>query len=117
MLETAVNVTLPGRTTYTSGGLHPVKRVQYRLEQLFTSMGFEVLEGLEVEDDFHNFTALNIPLEHPARAMHDTFYFPSGLLLRTHTSPMQIRKMETTEPPIRVVVPGRVYRCDSDPNR
>ncbi|WPL13685.1 Phenylalanine--tRNA ligase alpha subunit [Thiorhodovibrio litoralis] len=108
-----VDVTLPGRGQHP-GGLHPVTRTMNRIERLFASAGFEVAEGPEVEDDYHNFEALNIPPEHPARAMHDTFYFPDGRLLRTHTSPVQIRVMEEREPPLRIIAPGRVYRCDSD---
>jgi phenylalanyl-tRNA synthetase alpha chain len=108
-----IDVTLPGRGQHP-GGLHPVTRTLARIERLFASAGFEVVEGPEVEDDYHNFEALNIPEHHPARAMHDTFYFPDGRLLRTHTSPVQIRVMETRQPPLRVIAPGRVYRCDSD---
>jgi len=108
-----VDVTLPGRRI-TAGSLHPVTRTLQRIEDLFARMGFEVAEGPEIEDDFHNFEALNIPESHPARAMHDTFYFPDGRLLRTHTSPVQIRVMQNAEPPLRVIAPGRVYRCDSD---
>ena len=107
-----VDVTLPGRGEL--GGLHPVTRVLERIEGFFTDIGFKVASGPEVEDDFHNFEALNIPAHHPARAMHDTFYFDAHRLLRTHTSPVQIRVMETQQPPIRIVCPGRVYRCDSD---
>ena len=108
-----VDVTLPGRGLGT-GGLHPVTRSLMRIEALFASAGFQVAEGPEIEDDFHNFEALNIPEHHPARAMHDTFYFDAHTLLRTHTSPVQIRAMEGTEPPLRIIAPGRVYRCDSD---
>lgn len=108
-----VDVTLPGRQI-PAGSLHPVTRTLQRIEDLFARMGFEVAEGPEIEDDFHNFEALNIPESHPARAMHDTFYFPDGRLLRTHTSPVQIRVMQNAEPPLRVIAPGRVYRCDSD---
>ncbi len=108
-----VDVTLPGRGQHT-GAAHPVTRTLERIEQLFASAGFSVEEGPEVEDDYHNFEALNIPAHHPARAMHDTFYFADGRLLRTHTSPVQIRVMEHREPPFRVIAPGRVYRCDSD---
>jgi len=108
-----VDVTLPGRGQQP-GGLHPVTRTLARIERLFASAGFAVVEGPEVEDDYHNFEALNIPAHHPARAMHDTFYFPDGRLLRTHTSPVQIRVMEGSEPPLRIIAPGRVYRCDSD---
>lgn len=109
----SVDVTLPGRGQ-TSGGIHPVNRARRRIETIFHAAGFDIAEGPEIEDDWHNFEALNIPANHPARAMHDTFYFPDGRLLRTHTSPVQIRVMETQAPPIRVIVPGRVYRCDSD---
>ncbi len=109
----ALDVTQPGRGQLP-GGLHPVTRTLERIEALFRQAGFEVHEGPEIEDDYHNFEALNIPAEHPARAMHDTFYFPSGLLLRTHTSPVQIRAMKQGGLPIRLIAPGRVYRCDSD---
>jgi len=109
----AVDVTLPGRGL-GSGGRHPVSRARVRIEQIFREAGFGVRSGPEIEDDFHNFTALNIPENHPARAMHDTFYFPGGHLLRTHTSPVQIRSMIEEGAPIRVIAPGRVYRCDSD---
>ncbi len=108
-----IDVTLPGRGC-SSGGIHPVTQTRERIEALFASMGFEVAEGPEIEDDYHNFEALNIPESHPARAMHDTFYFDSRTVLRTHTSPVQIRVMEQREPPLRVIAPGRVYRCDSD---
>jgi len=109
----AIDVTLPGRGQ-ESGGLHPVTRTRLRIERIFMQAGFEVATGPEVEDDFHNFEALNIPKNHPARAMHDTFYFPDGRLLRTHTSPVQIRAMRTMKPPLAVIAPGRVYRNDSD---
>ncbi len=109
----AVDVTLPGRSQ-PSGGLHPVTRTLERIEDFFSTLGFSVEEGPEVEDDYHNFEALNIPAHHPARAMHDTFYFDAHTLLRTHTSPVQIRTMEKQQPPIRIICPGRVYRCDSD---
>ncbi len=108
-----VDVTLPGRGL-GRGGLHPVTRTLDRIESLFANAGFEVAEGPEIEDDYHNFEALNIPAHHPARAMHDTFYFDAHLLLRTHTSPVQIRVMEEAAPPFKVIAPGRVYRCDSD---
>ncbi len=108
-----VDVTLPGRGEPV-GGLHPVTRTLERIEDLFGTLGFEVAEGPEVEDDYHNFEALNIPEHHPARAMHDTFYFDARHLLRTHTSPVQIRIMERQGAPVRVIAPGRVYRCDSD---
>lgn len=108
-----VDVTLPGRGL-GRGGLHPVSRTLLRIEQLFANAGFRVEEGPEIEDDYHNFEALNIPEHHPARAMHDTFYFDEHLLLRTHTSPVQIRVMENAELPLKIIAPGRVYRCDSD---
>lgn len=108
-----IDVTLPGRGQ-TMGGLHPVTRTLERIEHFFSSIGYEVAQGPEVEDDYHNFEALNIPSHHPARAMHDTFYFNPTTVLRTHTSSVQVRTMETQQPPIRVVCPGRVYRCDSD---
>jgi phenylalanyl-tRNA synthetase alpha chain len=109
----AVDVTLPGRGL-SSGGLHPVTRTMDRIDAIFRRAGFEVHDGPEIEDEYHNFEALNIPDNHPARAMHDTFYFPSGHLLRTHTSPVQIRAMAGQGVPIRMIAPGRVYRCDSD---
>jgi len=108
-----IDVTLPGRGE-RQGGLHPVTRTRLRMEEIFRQAGFRVAEGPEVEDDFHNFEALNIPADHPARAMHDTFYFPDGRLLRTHTSPVQIRAMKNQQMPLRIIAPGRVYRCDSD---
>ena len=109
----ALDVTLPGRGT-TPGPLHPVTRTLRRMVSILGHAGFDVHTGPEVEDDFHNFTALNIPADHPARAMHDTFYLRSGLLLRTHTSPVQIRAMKTHGAPLRLIAPGRVYRRDSD---
>jgi phenylalanyl-tRNA synthetase alpha chain len=109
----AVDVSLPGRGS-SIGGRHPVSRAQSRIETIFKNAGFGVRSGPEIEDDFHNFTALNIPEDHPARAMHDTFYFPGGNLLRTHTSPVQIRSIVKEGVPIRIIAPGRVYRCDSD---
>ncbi|MGE0032220.1 MAG: phenylalanine--tRNA ligase subunit alpha [Steroidobacteraceae bacterium] len=109
----AIDVTLPGRGQ-PAGGLHPVTRTRLRIEAIFRRAGFSVAEGPEVEDDFHNFEALNIPADHPARAMHDTFYFGDGRLLRTHTSPVQIRAMKLQGVPIRVIAPGPVYRRDSD---
>ena len=108
-----IDVTQPGRGQQP-GGLHPVSRARRRIEALFRNAGFSVEEGPEVEDDWHNFEALNIPADHPARAMHDTFYFPDGRLLRTHTSPVQVRAMLRDQPPLRMIMPGRVYRCDSD---
>ncbi|QEP44976.1 phenylalanine--tRNA ligase subunit alpha [Ectothiorhodospiraceae bacterium BW-2] len=109
----AIDVTLPGRGQLR-GGLHPVTRTLRRIEALFAQLGFSVAEGPEIEDDFHNFEALNIPATHPARAMHDTFYFDAKRLLRTHTSPVQVRVMQQQSPPLRIIAPGRVYRCDSD---
>jgi phenylalanyl-tRNA synthetase alpha chain len=109
----AIDVTQPGRGQ-EPGGLHPVTLTRLRIERIFTQAGFQVATGPEVEDDFHNFEALNIPKNHPARAMHDTFYFPDGRLLRTHTSPVQIRTMRAQKPPLAVIAPGRVYRNDSD---
>jgi phenylalanyl-tRNA synthetase alpha chain len=108
-----IDVTLPGRGQ-EPGSVHPVTRTRLRIEQIFTQAGFQVATGPEVEDDFHNFEALNIPANHPARAMHDTFYFPDGRLLRTHTSPVQIRTLLAQPPPLSVIAPGRVYRNDSD---
>jgi phenylalanyl-tRNA synthetase alpha chain len=109
----SLDVTLPGRGQ-ERGSIHPVTRARLRIERIFTQAGFEIATGPEVEDDFHNFEALNIPPNHPARAMHDTFYFPDGRLLRTHTSPVQIRAMRARKPPMSLIAPGRVYRCDSD---
>ncbi len=108
-----IDVTLPGRGRQ-SGGLHPVTRTLRRIERLFANAGFAMVEGPEVESTYHNFEALNIPEHHPARAMHDTFYFDADRLLRTHTSPVQIRVMTEQAPPLKVIAPGRVYRCDSD---
>jgi len=114
LAQEALDVTLPGRGTGT-GGLHPVTRTLERMEALFRSIGFEVAEGPEIESDYYNFTALNQPENHPARSMHDTFYLDDGKhLLRTHTSPIQIRYMEKHKPPIKIIAPGRVYRVDSD---
>jgi phenylalanyl-tRNA synthetase alpha chain len=109
----ALDVSLPGRGMGV-GGLHPVTRTLQRIESLFHSLGFTVAYGPEIEDDFHNFTALNTPENHPARSMHDTFYVEGGMVLRTHTSPVQVRYMETHKPPIKIIAPGRVYRVDSD---
>jgi phenylalanyl-tRNA synthetase alpha chain len=109
----ALDVSLPGRGTGV-GGLHPITRTLDRIEELFHSIGFVVADGPEIEDDFHNFTALNTPEDHPARSMHDTFYVDGGMVLRTHTSPIQVRYMETHKPPIKIIAPGRVYRVDSD---
>ena len=108
-----IDVTLPGRGE-RPGGLHPITRTLDRIIALFAQIGFEVADGPEIEDDYHNFEALNIPAHHPARAMHDTFYFDAGTVLRTHTSPVQIRVMEHRQPPLRIIAPGRVYRCDYD---
>ena len=115
-----VDMTLPAPET-PRGTIHPVSQVMDELAEIFADMGFAVAEGPEIEDDWHNFTALNIPETHPARAMHDTFYFPDEMasdgqkmVLRTHTSPVQIRTMTSQEPPIRIIAPGRVYRSDSD---
>jgi phenylalanyl-tRNA synthetase alpha chain len=108
-----VDVTLPGRRQST-GGLHPVTQALERMEAIFAGAGYAVVDGPEIEDDYHNFEALNIPAHHPARAMHDTFYLAGGDVLRTHTSPVQVRVMERQPPPIRVLCPGRVYRRDYD---
>ncbi len=113
-----VDVTLPARPE-SEGRIHPVSQTIDEIVQIFGEMGFKVAEGPDIEDDFHNFTALNIPESHPARQMHDTFYLPeqadgSRLVLRTHTSPVQIRHMRNNKPPIRIIAPGRTYRCDSD---
>jgi phenylalanyl-tRNA synthetase alpha chain len=113
LLAGRIDVTLPGRGE-EPGGLHPVTQARLRIETLFGRAGFEVASGPEIEDDFHNFGALNIPPDHPARAMHDTFYFPDGRLLRTHTSPVQIRALTQHGAPLAIIAPGRVYRCDSD---
>ncbi|WAR43378.1 phenylalanine--tRNA ligase subunit alpha [Methylomonas rapida] len=108
-----IDVTLPGRGQAIAG-LHPVTVTMRRIGKIFADAGFDIAEGPEIEDDYHNFGALNIPEHHPARAMHDTFYFDAHTVLRTHTSPVQIRVMESSEPPLKVIAPGRVYRCDSD---
>jgi phenylalanyl-tRNA synthetase alpha chain len=108
-----LDMTLPGRGE-SRGAVHPVTRARLRIETLFRNAGFEVASGPEIEDDFHNFEALNIPADHPARAMHDTFYFPDGRLLRTHTSPVQIRELSKGRLPLAMIMPGRVYRCDYD---
>lgn len=114
MREESVDVTLPGRGR-RPGARHPISLTRERIERLFERKGFEVVHGPEIEDDYHNFEALNVPPDHPARAMQDTFYVDGArLLLRTHTSPVQIRTMESRQPPIRIIAPGRVYRCDSD---
>jgi len=108
-----IDVSLPGRGE-ARGAVHPVTRARLRIESIFRNSGFEVASGPEIEDDFHNFEALNIPADHPARAMHDTFYFPDGRLLRTHTSPVQIRELRKGRLPLAMIMPGRVYRCDYD---
>ena len=113
LVSEAVDVSLPGRGQKIAG-LHPVTTTLRRISKVFSSVGFKVVEGPEIEDDYHNFEALNIPEHHPARAMHDTFYFDAHTVLRTHTSPVQIRAMEAQKPPLKVIAPGRVYRCDSD---
>jgi len=109
----SIDVTLAGRRA-ERGGLHPITKTMRRIEAIFSAVGYSVEEGPEIEDDFHNFEALNIPAHHPARAMHDTFYVDKTHVLRTHTSPVQVRTMKNTQPPIHVICPGRVYRCDSD---
>jgi phenylalanyl-tRNA synthetase alpha chain len=109
----SIDVTLPGRG-FRPGGLHPVTQTLMSIERLFSGMGFIIADGPEIEDDYHNFEALNIPAQHPARAMHDTFYLGEDRLLRTHTSSVQVRFMQEHSPPLRVIAPGRVYRCDSD---
>ncbi len=113
LVAESIDVTLPSRS-YSRGGLHPVTHTLRRIQAILGSAGFNVEEGPEIEDDFHNFEALNIPDHHPARAMHDTFYFDAHTLLRTHTSPVQVRVMQNQKPPLRVIAPGRVFRCDSD---
>lgn len=113
LAKEALDVTLPGRGAGV-GGLHPVTRTLERIAKLFHSIGFDVADGPEIETDFHNFTALNIPEDHPARAMHDTFYLDDRHVLRTHTSPVQVRYMLNHRPPLKAIAPGRVYRCDSD---
>jgi len=113
LAEQALDVTLPGRA-HGRGGIHPIIRTWQRIEAIFGSIGFDVADGPEIETDWHNFTALNQPENHPARSMHDTFYIEGGLLLRTHTSPMQVRYARTHKPPIKVIAPGRTYRVDSD---
>jgi phenylalanyl-tRNA synthetase alpha chain len=113
LAEERVDVTLPGRNSEL-GSIHPVSRALERIIEIFSSLGYSQAEGPEIEDDYHNFEALNFPPHHPARAMHDTFYFPDGKLLRTHTSPVQIRAMAGRKPPIRVIAAGKVYRSDSD---
>jgi phenylalanyl-tRNA synthetase alpha chain len=109
----SIDITLPGRGQ-SEGSLHPVMLIRDRIEDIFSAIGFDIAEGPEIEDAFHNFDALNHPLHHPARTKQDTFYFADGTLLRTHTSPVQIRFMEKHKPPIRIIAPGRVYRHDFD---
>lgn len=113
LAKEAIDVTLPERG-YGTGKLHPVTQALHRIEVYFSQLGFDIVSGQEIENEYYNFDALNIPKHHPARAMHDTFYFADNTLLRTHTSPVQIRYMESHKPPIRMIAPGRVYRCDSD---
>lgn len=113
LAQETIDVTLPGRGEDV-GGLHPVTRTMERIESFFSRVGYDIEMGPEIEDDYHNFEALNIPSHHPARAMHDTFYIDPTTVLRTHTSPVQVRTMERAAPPIRIICPGRVYRCDSD---
>jgi phenylalanyl-tRNA synthetase alpha chain len=113
LLEERIDVTLPGRNI-EKGGLHPITQTLHHIQNIFAKAGFEIEIGPEIEDDFHNFSALNIPEHHPARAMHDTFYFDVNTVLRTHTSPVQIRTLQRQKPPVRVIAPGKVYRCDSD---
>ncbi len=113
LAEDHIDVTLPGRG-HSSGSIHPVTQVKQRVNDYFSCLGFDIIDGPEIETEFYNFEALNIPHHHPARAMHDTFYFGDGRLLRTHTSPVQIRSMGNRLPPFRLIAPGRVYRCDSD---
>ncbi|HTI96917.1 MAG TPA: phenylalanine--tRNA ligase subunit alpha [Rudaea sp.] len=108
-----IDITLPGRNA-DLGGIHPVTRTLERIIDIFSRLGYAQADGPEIEDDYHNFEALNFPAHHPARAMHDTFYFPDGKLLRTHTSPVQIRAMRKAKPPLRIIAPGKVYRSDSD---
>jgi phenylalanyl-tRNA synthetase alpha chain len=108
-----VDVTLPGRNS-ARGTLHPLTRALDRIIEIFARLGYDVADGPEIEDDWHNFGALNFPPDHPARTMHDTFWFPDGRLLRTHTSPVQIRAMNGRKPPLRLIAPGKVYRSDSD---
>jgi len=113
LLEERIDVTLPGRNI-EKGGLHPITQTLHHIQNIFAKAGFEIEIGPEIEDDFHNFSALNIPEHHPARAMHDTFYFDANTVLRTHTSPVQIRTLQRQKPPVRAIAPGKVYRCDSD---
>jgi phenylalanyl-tRNA synthetase alpha chain len=111
--QRAIDVSLPGRPA-PSGSLHPITQINQRICDIFTRMGFEIAEGPEVELDYYNFEALNFPKDHPAREMQDTFFISDDIVLRTHTSPLQIRTMEKQKPPVRIIMPGKVYRCDSD---
>ena len=111
--KTGIDVSLPGRPA-PGGSLHPITRINQRICDIFTEMGFEIAEGPEVELDYYNFEALNFPKDHPARDMQDTFFISDDIVLRTHTSPLQIRTMEKQQPPVRIIMPGKVYRCDSD---
>ena len=113
LAEERIDVTLPGRNA-DLGSIHPITRTLDRIGDIFARLGYVQADGPEIEDDYHNFEALNFPPHHPARAMHDTFYFPDGKLLRTHTSPVQIRAMKNAKPPLRIIAPGKVYRSDSD---
>lgn len=109
-----IDITLPGREPFGPGSIHPVNQICEKINQLFHSIGFSIIEGPEIDDDYNNFAALNLPDDHPARSMHDTFYLENGLLLRTHTSNLQNRVLKKAPLPLRVIIPGRVYRCDSD---
>jgi phenylalanyl-tRNA synthetase alpha chain len=111
--EDVLDVSLPGRAPYL-GHLHPITRVSMEITEIFLRLGFEVVEGPDVELDYYNFEALNIPKDHPARDMQDTFYVTDNIVLRTHTSPIQVRVMEKQPPPVRIIAPGKAYRCDSD---
>jgi phenylalanyl-tRNA synthetase alpha chain len=111
--EDGIDVSLPGRTA-RQGSIHPITRITWQISDIFTQLGFEIAEGPEVETDFYNFEALNIPKNHPARDMQDTFYVSDNIVLRTHTSPIQVRYMEKHSPPVKIIAPGKVYRCDSD---
>jgi phenylalanyl-tRNA synthetase alpha chain len=111
--DSGIDVSLPGRTC-AAGFLHPITQINNQICDIFSSLGFDIAEGPEVESDYYNFEALNFPKDHPARDMQDTFFVSDDVVLRTHTSPLQIRTMEKQEPPVRIVCPGKVYRCDSD---
>jgi phenylalanyl-tRNA synthetase alpha chain len=111
--DTAIDVSLPGRAV-ACGALHPITQTNQQICDIFSRIGFDIAEGPEVESDYYNFEALNFPKDHPARDMQDTFFITDDIVLRTHTSPNQIRTMEKTSPPVRIIVPGKVYRCDSD---